>query len=103
MPTPQPTEEPLYLPAEVAAMLRCSTWWVKEQARRERIPYIWIGAYRFTSEHVTEIKALFERRPTGEPPTPLANQPQRRRTNTPQGHTPRLTARPPRRRRQTTS
>jgi Helix-turn-helix domain len=35
-------------PAEVAAMLRCSEWWIKEQARKRRIPYARIGgSYRF--------------------------------------------------------
>ncbi len=53
-----------YRPAEVAAILRCSEWWVKEQARRRRIPYCWIGgSYLFTSEHVAEILRLFEVRP----------------------------------------
>jgi hypothetical protein len=54
-----------YRPAEVAAMLRCSEWWVKEQARRRRIPYSWIGgSYLFTDEHIVEIVRLFEVRPT---------------------------------------
>src|ERR1043165_3549089 len=102
MPSPQSAEEALYLPAEVAALLRCSTWWVKEQARRERIPFIWIGGgYRFTAEHVKQIVALFERRPTGEPAAPLATQPRERfRRTTNQGAIAQLTARPPRRRRQ---
>jgi len=53
-----------YRPAEVAAMLRCSEWWVKEQARRRRIPYSWIGgSYLFTQEHITEIVRLFEVQP----------------------------------------
>jgi hypothetical protein len=34
-PAPAPTG--FYRPAEVAALLR-SEWWVKEQARRRRIP-----------------------------------------------------------------
>ena len=45
-------------------MLRCSEWWVKEQARRRRIPFSWIGgSYLFTAEHVAEIVRLFEVRP----------------------------------------
>ena len=45
-------------------MLRCSVWWVKEQARRRRIPFCWIGGgYLFTAEHVAEIARLFEVRP----------------------------------------
>lgn len=54
-----------YRPAEVAQMLRCSEWWVKEQARRRRIPYAWIGgSYLFTEEHVAAIVRLFEVQPT---------------------------------------
>ncbi len=53
-----------YRPAEVARMLRCSEWWVKEQARRRRIPYAWIGgSYLFTDEHVSAIVRLFEVQP----------------------------------------
>src|SRR3954464_2287044 len=58
-----------YRAAEVARMLRCSEWWVKEQARRRRIPFCWIGgSYLFTEEHVAAIVRLFEVRPTGEVP-----------------------------------
>ena len=33
-------------------MLRCSEWWIKEQARRRRIPFSWIGgSYLFTEDH----------------------------------------------------
>ena len=64
----QPT---FYRPAEVAAMLRCSEWWVKEQARNRRIPYCWIGgSYRFTPGHVVEIARLFEVRPAEDVPSP---------------------------------
>ena len=53
-----------YRLAEVAAMLRCSEWWVKEQARRRRIPYSWIGgSYLFTEEHIAAIVRLFEIQP----------------------------------------
>lgn len=53
-----------YRPSEVAERLRCSQWWVKEQARQRRIPYCWIGgSYRFTDEHIAEIAHLFEVRP----------------------------------------
>jgi hypothetical protein len=55
----------LYRPGEVASMLRCSEWWIKEQARNRRIPFSWIGgSYRFTDEHVTEIVQIFEEKPT---------------------------------------
>jgi hypothetical protein len=61
---PGPAPATFYRPAEVARMLRCSEWWVKEQARRRRIPYSWIGgSYLFTEEHVAEIVRLFEVRP----------------------------------------
>jgi hypothetical protein len=57
-----------YRPAEVACMLRCSEWWVKEQARRRRIPFCWIGgSYLFTEEHVGAIVRLFEVRPDQDP------------------------------------
>jgi len=57
-------------------MLRCSEWWVKEQARKRCIPFSWIGgSYRFTDEHVAEIIALFEVRPGDTP----ARAPQPRR------------------------
>ena len=54
----------LHSPVEVAKALGCSEWWVKEQARRRRIPFTWIGgSYRFTAEHVREIIRVFEVRP----------------------------------------
>lgn len=69
--TSGPAGEPrLYRPAEVAKTLRCSEWWVKEQARKRRIPYSWIGgSYLFTAGHIVEIVRLFENRPpeTGAP------------------------------------
>lgn len=57
-----PAQPPtFYRPAEVAAILRCSVWWVKEQARQRRIPYCWIGgSYLFTEEHIAEIIRRFE-------------------------------------------
>lgn len=56
-----------YRPNEVAKILRCSEWWVKEQARKRRIPFSWIGGrYLFTDEHVLEIVRLFETWPTRE-------------------------------------
>jgi hypothetical protein len=61
---PEPATVAFYRPAEVARMLRCSEWWVKEQARQRRIPYSWIGgSYLFTAEHVAEIIRRFEVRP----------------------------------------
>ncbi|WP_084427621.1 helix-turn-helix domain-containing protein [Kibdelosporangium aridum] len=95
----QPVAEPLYyLPREVAAMLRCSEWWVKEQARKRRIPFIWIGgSYRFTADHIREMVALFERRPAGESTAPAADQARAHRPVDAHGQVVRLTARRPRR------
>lgn len=54
----------LYRPAEIAEALGCSEWWVKEQARRRRIPFTRVGgSYRFTAKHYAEIVATFEERP----------------------------------------
>lgn len=59
-----PAPLPLHRPADVARMLQCSEWWVKEQARKRRIPFSLIGgSYRFTDEHVAEVIRLFEQRP----------------------------------------
>jgi len=55
----------LFHPAEIAEALGCSEWWVKEQARKGRIPCTRpAGAYRFTAEHYAEIVRLFEERPS---------------------------------------
>lgn len=54
----------LFEAEEVAAALGCSGWWVKEQARRRRIPFIRSGGgYRFTEAHFAEILRLLEERP----------------------------------------
>lgn len=54
----------LYTADDVAAALDCSTWWVKEQARRGRIPFIRSGSgYRFKKGHVEEILLILEERP----------------------------------------
>ncbi|WSG81874.1 helix-turn-helix domain-containing protein [Streptomyces sp. NBC_01727] len=56
---------PSYSASEVAASLGCSEWWVKEQARRRRIPFMRSGGgYRFTSDHVREIFHILEERPS---------------------------------------
>jgi len=81
----------------VARILGCSEWWVKEQARRRRIPYCWIGgSYRFTNEHMTEIARIFEVRPDDTPAVPVARQPARPAAEE-AGLVVRLTARRPRR------
>ncbi|MFC5723560.1 helix-turn-helix domain-containing protein [Streptomyces gamaensis] len=54
----------LFHPVEVAKALGCSEWWVKEQARRRRIPFTRVGgSYRFTAEHFAEIVRAFEELP----------------------------------------
>ncbi|MFJ3861023.1 DNA-binding protein [Streptomyces sp. NPDC090085] len=56
----------LYYPADVANALGKSEWWVKEQARKDRIPYTKPGrAYRFTAEQFAEIISLFTEGPSG--------------------------------------
>jgi hypothetical protein len=85
----------------VAKALRCSEWWVKEQARRRRIPYCWIGgSYRFTADHLAEIVRLCEVRPTEQtgPADPPMRATGRNTSSAQDGHSPIvLRARPPRR------
>ncbi|MEU2568775.1 helix-turn-helix domain-containing protein [Streptomyces althioticus] len=88
-----------YSPAEVAKALDCSEWWVKEQARRRRIPFIRSGSgYRFTRAHVDEIFLIFEERPE-QPniPRTAATSTRRRVPEQVEGPTVRLRARRPRR------
>jgi hypothetical protein len=93
-----PEQPAFYRPAEVARMLRCSEWWIKEQARRRRIPFAWIGgSYLFTAEHITEIVRRFEVRPVEEaaPVSPVRSTAPR---SDPEGGSPHvLRARTPRR------
>jgi hypothetical protein len=88
-----------YRPAEVAAMLRCSEWWIKEQARNRRIPYAWIGgSYLFTEQHIAEIVHRFEVLPVEEPMTmPPARRAAGRAGADDGGPVVRLQSRPPRR------
>ncbi|MEV0372792.1 helix-turn-helix domain-containing protein [Streptomyces sp. NPDC050636] len=105
-PTPHAAALPrLYLPEEVAAVLGCSAWWVKDRARRRLIPFTRVGrAYRFTGEHLTEIIRMHEARPatpqqrgsTAPALKPRASQP----SPSSPVRTARLRARPPRRARQ---
>ena len=90
---------PVYLPRDIAKALHCSEWWVKEQARRGRIPYSKPGgSYRFTAEHFAEIMRIFESRPTDSGSTAAAATPTRRRQATPAAApVTRLKARTPRR------
>ncbi|WP_257137279.1 helix-turn-helix domain-containing protein [Streptomyces sp. st115] len=93
----------LYVPEEVAAVLGCSAWWVKDRARRRLIPFTRVGrAYRFSDEHLAEIIRMHEERPAVNTQRPgVAAAPMRK---PPTWHRPgaavptvRLQARPPRR------
>jgi len=92
---------PLYSAGQVAKALGCSAWWVKEQARRRRVPFTLVGgSYRFTEEHFAEIISVFEERPAGSPPAPAgpARPSQPRAAPPAAARAPaRLTARTPRR------
>jgi hypothetical protein len=48
-------------PEDVATALGTSTWWVREQARRGRIPHLRLGKgrIRLLPEHVDALVALF--------------------------------------------
>nr|WP_239086127.1 helix-turn-helix domain-containing protein [Streptomyces parvus] len=98
----------LYRPEEVAKVLGCSAWWVKDRARRGLIPHTRVGrAYRFTGAHLAEIVCLHEERPkrsVSSAPTSRAatSPPSRTRAARPPEPTTaptsgRLRARPPRR------
>nr|WP_230092701.1 helix-turn-helix domain-containing protein [Streptomyces olivaceus] len=95
----------LYVPEEVAAVLGCSAWWVKDRARRRLIPFTRVGrAYRFTGGHLAEIIRMHEARPAlpqKRAATPPAPEPPAPQTPSPsaaaKAH---LRARPPRRARQ---
>ncbi|WP_133847652.1 helix-turn-helix domain-containing protein [Labedaea rhizosphaerae] len=90
--------EKFYRPAEVAKLLRCSEWWIKEQARKRRIPYAWIGgAYLFAESHIAEIVNLFERRPGDGHAAESAAPAPRRRSASRGGSVTQLRAKPPRR------
>jgi hypothetical protein len=99
MAAPEPVRIALYRPADIAKVLGCSEWWIREQARRRRIPFSWIGgSYRFTDDHLTEIIRLFEVRPAEVAP-PLSESPASPRTRVarPTQQAARLRARTPRR------
>jgi hypothetical protein len=94
------TPSTYYRPADVALMFKCSEWWVKEQARKRRIPYSWIGGrYLFTDEHIVEIVRLFEVRPADTAlPAGVVRLPVRPSSDAANASSPtRLHARPPRR------
>lgn len=93
----------LYLPEDIAAVLGCSTWWVKDRARRRLIPFTRVGcAYRFSDEHLAEIIRMHEERPAQAPQHPGVIRAPIRKPRTRQQPetgvpTVRLKARPPRR------
>lgn len=87
-----------YSAADVAASLGCSEWWVKEQVRRRRIPFMRSGGgYRFTGDHVREIFHILEERPSAATPADRDTKPQKRATTQPIGPVVSLRARSPRR------
>jgi hypothetical protein len=93
-----PALPPVYLPSDIAKALHCSEWWVKEQARRGRIPFTKPGgSYRFTAEHFAEIMRIFESRPAESRDAAPAAQAPRRRTAATAVSTTSLKARTPRR------
>lgn len=94
-----PALPPVYLPSDIAKALHCSEWWVKEQARRGRIPFTKpAGSYRFTAEHFAEIMRIFESRPAESHGAPArAKQVPRRRAATATTSVTSLRARTPRR------
>lgn len=89
---------PSYSAAEVATSLGCSEWWVKEQVRRRRIPFLRSGGgYRFTSDHVREIFHILEERPSPANAIEGEAEPRRRTMAQPVGPVVSLRARRPRR------
>lgn len=89
---------PSYSAAEVATSLGCSEWWVKEQVRRRRIPFLRSGGgYRFTSDHVREIFHILEERPREANAVEGEAVPPRRKVAQPAGPVASLRARRPRR------
>ncbi|MEW2299204.1 helix-turn-helix domain-containing protein [Streptomyces sp. NPDC006655] len=98
----------LYRPEEIAETLGCSTWWVKDRARRRLVPHTRVGrAYRFTAEHLAEIIRINEEpaaqnanrvwSPDKPFEAPMAPTQQSRRPQPATSSAPRLRARPPRR------
>ncbi|MFF3154782.1 DNA-binding protein [Streptomyces sp. NPDC057910] len=92
----------LYLPEDIATVLGCSAWWVKDRARRRLIPFTRVGrAYRFSEAHLAEIIRMHEEGPDrGSQPTrtttPAASSAARQRVAVAPPAV-RLKARPPRR------
>lgn len=89
----------LYTAAQVADLLQVKQSWIEEQARRRRIPFTMpANSYRFSSSHIEEIIALFEKLPCENVSTRPASA--RRSPSKPGGGTvTTLKARPPKARR----
>ena len=69
-----------YRAEEVAKILKCSKWWVQEEARNARLPHCRVaGSYRFTGQHLWEIAQILERAATAAPipPADLTKRPRR--------------------------
>ncbi|RYV49608.1 helix-turn-helix domain-containing protein [Pengzhenrongella frigida] len=67
------SERLTFSPEDVAEQLGTSAWWVREQARRGRIPHLRLGKarIRFLQEHIDTLIQHFtveERSLTAEPP-----------------------------------
>lgn len=97
--------QPLHKPEDLAAMLGRSKWWVCEQCRRGRFPFVKAGgSYRFTDQHIEEILAILEQTPAGlskNGMTRPGRPPRRASPSKPTSASPtvQLRARPPRRQR----
>ncbi|WP_426505385.1 helix-turn-helix domain-containing protein [Dactylosporangium sp. McL0621] len=89
----------LYTAEEAAALLRCSAWWLKKEAREGRAPHTLIGgAYRFTRQHLDAVIEAHEGRGCMTSSVPSSVNPVRRPVQvSPDDTVPLLRARPPRR------
>lgn len=57
----------LHHPKKVAAALGVSAWWLKDQARKQRIGAVKVaGSWRFTDDHVAQLIAESEIQPKPE-------------------------------------
>lgn len=59
--TPLDPELRLYTDEQAAELLGRSTWWVKEQVRKNAIPFTRVGRFaRFSADQIREIRASSE-------------------------------------------
>jgi excisionase family DNA binding protein len=70
---PGPLPKLTYTPAEVAEMLGTTEWWIREQARRRRIPHLRLGKARILirRDDISQILELFAIEAQPVQPTPL--------------------------------